>query len=237
MTQSQQPVAIITGAGSGIGRAASIQLASHGYRVILVGRRLDSLNQTGEILSNTKAHWHAMDADISISQDRKKIVDEALTQYGRVDALVNNAAIGTCKPIGELSETEIRDLYEINAIGPTDLVRRLLPELTKTSGCVVNIASVAMIDPFEGLGIYGCTKAAIDSLTRAIHTEYHKQGVRAYTIAPGAVETDMLRSIVSAEMLPTEHTLSTETIASEITSCIMESGSHVSGSTIVLSSQ
>ncbi|MDF1808818.1 MAG: SDR family NAD(P)-dependent oxidoreductase [Phycisphaerales bacterium] len=237
MTQSKHPVAIITGAGSGIGRAASIQLANHNYRLILVGRRLESLKETGELLSSSGAHWHAIDADISVSQDRSRITHEAISQFGRIDALVNNAAIGTCKPISELSEDEIRYLYEINAIGPTDLVRRLLPSLTQSSGCVVNIASVAMLDPFVGLGIYGCTKAAIDALTRAIHNEYNDAGVRAYTIAPGAVETDMLRSIVSTDVLPATHTLTTETIASEISKCILELGPNVSGSTIILNSQ
>ena len=102
---------------------------------------------------------------------------------------------------------------------------------------MVNVASIAIVDPFIGLGVYGCAKAAVDGLTRALHNEYNKQGIRAYTIAPGAVETDMLRSIVSKDLLPTDQTLTPQQVAAKIVACITGDVSEESGSTIFVNSQ
>ncbi len=233
---NEPPVAIITGAGSGIGRAVAIGLGAKGYRVVLVGRRLEPLKTVGQFIGKQGTDWLAISADIALSHQRAEIVNQTISEFERIDVIVNNAGLGTCKNLGDLSETEIQDLFLVNAIGPIELVRLALPELIKLKGCVVNVASMAIVDPFVGLGIYGCTKAAIDGLTRAIHNEYGEQGVRAYTVAPGAVETEMLRSIVSAEILPTDQTLSPEQVASKIISCVTGEATEPSGSTILMNS-
>lgn len=236
MKNSTQPVAIITGAGSGIGRAVAIGLGAKGYRIVLVGRRTEPLDETGSQLGQHGSDWIAISADIARSTDRSKIVEQSIGAFGRIDAVVNNAGLGTCKSLCDLSESEIQDLFSVNAIGPIKLVRCSLDELIKAKGCVVNVASMAVVDPFVGLGVYGCAKAAIDGLTRALHNEYGEQGIRAYTIAPGAVETEMLRSIVSKDMLPTEKTLSPEKVAGQIIACIVGEASQPSGSTILMNS-
>ncbi len=228
-------VAIITGAGSGVGRAVALGLGARGYPIVLVGRRSGALEETGERIGEQGVDWIAAPGDIAGRDDRERIIAQA-GRLGRIDAIVNNAALGTCKKLGELSEAEIAALFAVNAIGPIELVRLALPELIQSKGCVVNVASVAMLDPFVGLGVYGCTKAAIDGLTRAIHNEYGEQGVRAYTIAPGAIETAMLRSIVSKEMLPTQNTLSAEQVAGKIIACMTGEASEPAGSTIVMNS-
>jgi len=226
---------MVTGAGSGIGRAVAIGLGAQGYSVILVGRKLENLEETGQIIwQQHRSDSHPVPIDITSTDERNWLIDEIYAAYGRLDALVNCAGIGTCKAIGELSEAEILELFKVNAIGPIELVRLALPELIKSKGCVVNVASMAIVDPFVGLGVYGCTKAAIDGLTRALHNEYGEQGVRAYTVAPGAVETEMLRSIVSKEMLPTDLTLSPEKVAGQIIACIVGEESQPSGSTILM---
>jgi len=234
MKNSTQPVAIITGAGSGIGRSTAIGLGAKGYRVVLVGRRTEALDTTGSQLGQHGSDWIAISADIAQSADRSKIVDQTIGPFGRLDAIVNNAGLGTCKSLGDLNENEVQELFSVNAIGPIELVRVALPELIKAKGCVVNVASMAIVDPFVGLGVYGCTKAAIDGLTRALHNEYAQQGIRAFTVAPGAVETEMLRSIVSKEMLPSDQTLSPEQVAGKIIGCITGEVAEGSGSTILM---
>ncbi|MBL4697499.1 MAG: SDR family oxidoreductase [Phycisphaerales bacterium] len=233
----QSPVAMVTGAGSGIGRAVAIGLGAQGYSVILVGRKLENLEETGQIIwQQHRSDSHPVSIDITSTNERNWLIDEIYAAYGRLDALVNCAGIGTCKAIGELSEAEILELFKVNAIGPIELARLALPELIKSKGCVINVASMAIVDPFVGLGIYGCTKAALDGLTRALHNEYSEQGVRAYTVAPGAVETEMLRSIVSTDLLPTDQTLSPEQVAGKIIACITGDVAEASGSTILLKS-
>ncbi len=233
---AQAPVVIVTGGGSGIGRSAAITLGKQGFRVVLAGRKLEKLEETGELLDEHGVDWIAIPGDIAIAQDRQSLITGTLDEYGQINAIVNNAGLGTCKVLGELSAQEVEDLFAVNTIGPIELVRIAIPELIRTSGCVVNIASIAIVDPFVGLGVYGCAKSAIDGLTRALHNEYGDQGIRAYTIAPGAVETQMLRSIVSEDMLPSDQTMTPDRIADLIADCITGQTDQESGSTIVVNS-
>ncbi len=235
MESTSKNVVIVTGAGSGIGRALSVQLNESGYRVVLVGRRQDKLDETAALLENgDQSDWVTVAANVTSAADRQRITNRTIESFGRIDALVNNAALGTSKLVGDLSSAEIQALFEVNSIGPIELTRLTLPSLLEHNGCVVNIGSVAMIDPFVGLGVYGCSKAAIDGFTRALHNEYNHQGIRAYTIAPGAVETDMLRSIVSKADLPSDATLTPEKVADKILRCITDETDEPSGSSIVI---
>lgn len=214
-TTNNRPVSIITGGGTGIGRAIAKRMAKHA-RVVLVGRRPDPLHETGNDIGKEGNDWIAVSADISVASDRDRIVEWTIDAYGRIDHLINNAAIGTCAPLADLSEGEIERLVSINLTAPILLTRLALPHLIEHSGCVVSIGSRAAIDPFPGLGAYGCTKAGLEGLARCIASEYGEQGVRAYTVHPGAVETDMLRSIVSAEDLPSDQVLEPDDIAESV---------------------
>tara|TARA_R110002072_G_scaffold42064_21_gene118837 strand:+ start:95404 stop:96093 length:690 start_codon:yes stop_codon:yes gene_type:complete len=229
-------VVIVTGGGSGIGRSAAITLGKQGFRVVIAGRKLEKLEETGELLDEHGVDWVAISGDIAIAQDRQSLIAGTLDEYGQINAIVNNAGLGTCKVLGELGAQEVQDLFSVNTIGPIELVRIAIPELVRSSGCVVNIASIAIVDPFVGLGVYGCAKAAIDGLTRALHNEYGHQGIRAYTIAPGAVETQMLRSIVSEDMLSADQAMTPDRIAELIAGCITGQTDQASGSTMVVNS-
>lgn len=234
MDDTHSPVAIVTGAGSGIGREIAKLLAMRGYRVALVGRRLDALDETGEMLGD--GAWVSIQADVGVSAHREQIVHKAINAFGRIDAVVNNAGFGAMGRLGEMSLETIEEVFAVNAIGAIDLVRLALPELIKRKGCVVNIASIAIVDPFDGLGVYGCAKSALDGLTRCVHNEYHQQGVRAFTIAPGAVETAMLRSIVSRDDLPTAMTLTPLSVAEKTVSCVLGECDEPSGTTLMMES-
>lgn len=231
MSNEQRSVALITGAGTGIGAATAIRLAKH-MRVVLAGRRPEPLAQTGAELGREGVDWLAIGGDVSSPQDRARIIDGTVDAFGRLDALVNNAAIGTCAPITALGEDQIVQLIDINLTAPILLTRQAIPHLEQTHGCVVSIGSRAAIDPFPGLGVYGCTKAGLEGLARAIRNEH--PSVRAYTVHPGAVETDMLRSIVSTEALPTSQVLTPDDLAGAIEGFVLGQRDEPSGSAVVL---
>ena len=224
-------VHIVTGAGSGIGRAIAQRLATHGP-VVLAGRREQPLRDTGATLGKEGTDWLAVPTDISSADDRQHLIDETLSAFGRIDALINNAAIGTCAPLCDLSEDQIATLIDINLTAPLLLTRIALPHLQQSSGCVISIGSRAAQDPFPGLGTYGCTKSGLEALARSIASEY--PDVRAYTVHPGAVETDMLRSIVSTDDLPTDQVLVPNDIALAVESFVMGERPEPSGAAIVV---
>ena len=231
MNASNPIVSIITGAGTGIGRAIAVRLAKRGP-VVLAGRRPDPLRETATDLGIEGQDWLVVPTDISKGEDRTRLIDQTLNTFGRIDVLINNAAIGTCGELGTLGEPDIEQLIDINLTAPILLTRLALQHLQKTSGCVVSIGSRAAIDPFPGLGAYGCTKAGLEALARAIAAEY--PGIRAYTIHPGAVETDMLRSIVSADALPTDQVLLPDDIAQAVESFVFNHRPDPTGSSIVV---
>ena len=110
----------------------------------------------------------------------------------------------------------MEQLLAVNFLAPARLTRAAWPSLTERRGCVINVSSVAVIDPFFGNGFYGATKSALDGLTRAIHKEGSTAGVRSFSLAAGSVETDMLRSIADESVLPKTKTISCEEVASRI---------------------
>lgn len=228
---SDRPVSIITGAGSGIGKAITQRLAKHGP-VVLAGRRPNPLRDVATPLGVEGEDWIAVQTDISKGEDRCRLIDETLRVFGRIDVLINNAAVGTCGQMGALGEPEIEDLISINLTAPILLTRLALQHLEKTNGCVISIGSRAAIDPFPGLGVYGCTKAGVEAMARAIRNEYPQ--IRAFTVHPGAVETEMLRSIVSSDDLPSDQVLVPDDIAIAVEGFVTGTRSETSGSSIVV---
>lgn len=231
MSDPTPTVSIVTGAGSGIGKAIAQRLAKHGP-VVLAGRRQAPLQEVASGLGDEGKDWLVVPTDISKGEDRTRLIDQTLAAFGRIDVLVNNAAIGTCGELGTLGEPDIEQLIDINLTAPILLTRLALQHLQKTSGCVVSIGSRAAIDPFPGLGTYGCTKAGLEAMARAIRNEYPQ--IRAYTVHPGAVETEMLRSIVSKEDLPGDQVLVPDDIALAVESFVLGERSEPSGAAVVV---
>jgi NAD(P)-dependent dehydrogenase (short-subunit alcohol dehydrogenase family) len=221
----RRPAAIVTGAGSGIGRATAVALAGAGWRVALVGRRDGPLRETAAIVEEGAGGRGAsavVVGDVGAEADAAKIVDSAVRAFGRLDALVNNAGFVEQRTLAEHDAGQLRAIFEINALGPIRLMAAALPALRASGrdrgGVIVNISSRAAHDPFPGLGVYGSAKAAVEAACRAVAGE--ETAVRAYAIAPGAVETPMLRGLFDEAMLPRSATLRPEDIAREVLACV-----------------
>jgi len=232
--QIGSPAAIVTGAGSGIGRAIAQKLSSLGWQVTLVGRRLQALEETAASLE-TRGHCYAF--DLSKHLMIPEAVEEMVGRMGRLDALVNNAAIVRPALLAQATPEDIVAQFECNAIAPTILVTSAWKHLT-TAGLtrgratVVNISSKATLDPFPNLFAYGASKGAMNAMARSIHNAGKDSNIRSFALAPGAVETSMLRQVVSKEALPSERALRPEYLANVVADCLLGKRDAQSGEVI-----
>ncbi|MDG2093688.1 MAG: SDR family NAD(P)-dependent oxidoreductase [Phycisphaerales bacterium] len=211
---------IVTGGGSGIGRAIVQSLSSAGFNCLIVGRREQPLMETASLCESTSGTVVPLVADVSCPDDVGGVIARAMDQHGRLDGIVNNAAGGGLMPFPSWTMSQLTDLWKTNVLGPAALVLEAWPHLLESGGRIVNISSMAVLGPFPGNGAYGMTKAALDGMTRAIDVDASDSGVEAYSIAPGAVETEMLRSLVDDSQLPPAKAMSPAEIAQVTRDCL-----------------
>jgi meso-butanediol dehydrogenase / (S,S)-butanediol dehydrogenase / diacetyl reductase len=180
-------VAIVTGGGTGIGAAAAKLLAANGLGVVVVGRRRDALDSVCAELGDSAV---AVAADLGDPAAPVSVVEQALAAFGRIDVIVNNAAVIRTGPIGSVTREELEHHYAVNVAGPFFLLAAALPSLRESpDAAVVNVSSSvgSMVKP--GSMLYGSTKAALEYLTRAWAYELAEDGIRVNCIAPGPVDT------------------------------------------------
>lgn len=231
-------VAIVTGAGSGVGRAIARRLGARSWRVALVGRSRKTLRETGALLpGQADDAWAVIPADVADPAQVERMVDTTLARFGRLDALVNNAGFAPCKHIDEHDPELVRRTFDVNALGPVLAIARALPiMLAQGSGVIVNTSSLAAHDPFPGLGVYGAAKASAETICKAVANEYGTRNIRAFAVAPGAIETGMLRSLFAEHALPRSQTLDPDEVARTIVACVTGDTDAENGSTILLPS-
>ncbi len=210
------PSAIITGAGGGIGRATAIELARRGYRLVLCGRTESTLRATAEAAGNGVI----VAGDLSESATADRIVGTAISLLGRIDVVVNNAGIAPALSIEQTTDQQWRDVIDINLSAAFYLCRAVWPVFRKAGGgVIVNVSSLAARDPFPGFTAYGAAKAGLNLLGLSLAREGEPVGIRVCTVAPGAVETNLLRSLFSQERLPADKALAAADVAKVIGQC------------------
>ena len=213
------PVAVITGAGSGVGRATALRLASRGWRCGLLGRTRSKLDATANAMDAAAASL-ILECDLGEPEQVRNAAHRVLETFGRIDAVLNVAGIAPQASIADTDEHLMRSTLEQNLIGPTILVGTAWPSLTEHRGVVINVSSMSSIDPFHHFTAYAASKSGLDSLSRSIMAEAGETGIRAFTINPGAVETPLLRSLVDEATFPTDLAYPPDAIAAEILRCI-----------------
>lgn len=213
------PVALVTGAGGGIGRATAIALAEHGHRLALLGRSPGKLEATAAALP-PGVESIVLEVDLTDDAACVDAIDAIRDRFGRLDVIVNNAGAASQVPIEETDAAFVRRMLDTNLVGPIVLVSSAWPMLVEHRGCVVNVSSMASIDPFTGFTAYAASKAGLDSLSRSIMAETGDSGVRAFTINPGIVETEMLRGLFDESVVPRDAALPPEAVAREIVACV-----------------
>lgn len=230
------PSTIVTGAGSGIGRATAVALASRGHALTLVGRTASKLDETVALCGDCAGGAPIVVArDLADSDAAHETVDRTISARGGLDVLVNCAGTAPRAPIEATTDELLEDAFMHNAFAPAYLILRAWPHFReRRAGCVVNVSSMASIDPFHGFFAYAAAKSAVDSYTRSMHGEGAKLGIRAFTVNPGAIETPMLRRNFPEKVLPPSMALPPEAVAAVIVDCIEGRRDADRGKTIVV---
>jgi 3-oxoacyl-[acyl-carrier protein] reductase len=184
--------AIVTGGGTGIGRAIAIALAKEGVKVVVCGRRDAPLDEVVQEILGIGGQALGVQADVSDVKDIDRVVNSAMDVFGSVDILVNNAGIGGGGAIHTHSVREWDEILAVNLRGPFMMSRAVLPAMrSKRSGHIVNISSESGLEYYPEDGAYGISKHALNVLGEYIQRENQELGIRVDTICPGMVVTEM----------------------------------------------
>ena len=184
---------VVTGAGGGIGRASSSLFASLGGQVLAVDIDADAVNATVDAVKAAGGTAVPVTADITQVSEVDKFIDAALSEFGKIDVLFNNAGGSFPTPMGDIDRQEFERIRALNFDAVYHASMRALPEMVKNGGGnIVNTTSSAGTGAVLGLAVYGGAKAGVNSLTRSIAIEYGKLGVRANAIAPSAASPGMI---------------------------------------------
>ena len=194
MDEMRGKVALITGASSGIGRAAAIKFASEGARVALVARHPDKLAEVAQEIASHGGESRVIAADVTREEEIERVVSETVAAFGGIDVLVNAAGIiGN----GTIENTRLADwdyMFSVNVRSPFYLIQRAMPHLIERKGNVVNVSSVTGIRAFPNVLAYCSSKAALDQLTHCVALEVASKGVRINAVNPGVVVTQLHRT-------------------------------------------
>jgi meso-butanediol dehydrogenase/(S,S)-butanediol dehydrogenase/diacetyl reductase len=190
--------AIVTGAGTGIGRAIAARLHAEGARVVLAGRRREPLEETARQLGD---RTRVVPTDVTRPDEVQALADAAAEfGGGRIDILVNNAGVMRFAPLAQADEEHWQAMMDVNCWGPRRLMKAALPFMRDAGGSIVNIASIAGEHAFPGAGAYGAAKRALRHISQVLAMEEAGHGIRVNVICPGVVEdTDLLQGAVPTE--------------------------------------
>ena len=185
-------VALVTGGGTGIGRATALALAADGLSVVVAGRRPEPLAEVAAATGGL-----AVSADLSVPEHAARVVRETVDAFGGLHVVVNNA--GVIRRNIRLHDVDVElwdELIALNLRGPYLVLHAALPELLRAEGdrCIVNVSSTLAVKPAPGIAPYAAAKGALISLTRALALEYAGDGIRCNVVLPASVKTALARA-------------------------------------------
>ncbi|WP_339318855.1 glucose 1-dehydrogenase [Paenibacillus sp. FSL R10-2734] len=188
-------VAVVTGAGSGIGEAIALLFAQQGAKVIAADIQLANVEAVAKKAEQgkEKGSIYPVQADVSKEEDTQRMIEAASTQFGGLHILVNNAGImDKMTPAHEISDDLWENVFAVNVTGPMRAIRKVLPIfMTQQSGCIINVASIGGLAGSRAGVAYTASKHAVIGMTKNIGFQYSKLGIRCNAIAPGGVKTNI----------------------------------------------
>jgi NAD(P)-dependent dehydrogenase (short-subunit alcohol dehydrogenase family) len=240
-----QKVSIITGGSSGIGRATAVALAKEGVKVTVAARRAKEGEETVRLVKEAGSEGIFMKTDVANEDDVRSMVDKTVKTYGRLDYAFNNAGIEeTMTSLVDQTSDIFDQIMNVNVKGVWLCMKYEIPQIIRTEGgAIVNMSSVAGVMGFPQMPIYVASKHAVLGLTKSAALEYAKSGIRINAIAPGGVETEMLKRAVGynnqfLETLKSMHPIGRigdpEEIANAVVWLLSDKASFVLGHTLLL---
>jgi NAD(P)-dependent dehydrogenase (short-subunit alcohol dehydrogenase family) len=233
-------VAIITGASSGIGFGTSVKLAESGIAVLGVGR--DAKKLAGlESAIEARDRIATLAVDVTADDAPRRIVETALSRFGRIDFLINNAGAGSPKPLHETDDAMLDYFLGLMLRAPFRLAREVIPHM-KPGSAIINVSSTFAVIGGRRGGAYSAAKAGLAGMTTHIACQYGAQGIRCNAVAPGVTVTPMVQHRledetfrrINVEMTPHTRLGEVEDVASTIAFLCSPGGSFINGQTIVV---
>lgn len=238
-------IVLVTGGGSGIGRATALAFARAGGTVVVLGRSQDTLEHTVKQIETQGGQAFAITADITRSPDVRRLVDEINRRFGRLDIAVNNAGVLAAGTVTELAEQEWSRVLDVNTTGVFLAMKHQIPVMSAAGGgVIVNIGSnIGAHTRLPGLGAYAASKAAVSVLSKTAALEYIREGVRINVVSPGPVEapmsllpgeTDGERAARFQALQPIGRIATAEEVASTVLWVASDAASYVVGHDLVI---
>lgn len=190
-------VAIVTGAGSGMGKAIAILFASEGANVVVSDMNFESTQEVVSEIKTNGGEATAIKASVAVEADVQNLIETTVQAYGWIDILINNAGImDNFVPAGEVTDELWEKVFAVNSMGPMRMIRKTLPVfIAKGKGVIVNIASAGGLLGSRAGAAYTASKHAVVGLTKNVGFQYAKLGIRCNAIAPGAINTNIGKTI------------------------------------------
>jgi len=224
-------VVVVTGGGRGIGRATCERFASDSAQVVAAARSVEELEGTRTAVQDAGGFCHVRPTDVGVEADIESLIKDTINRFGRIDVLVNNAGVGVLARMEELTPSVFDSIMSVNVNAVYHTCRAVWPVMREQGGgVIINISSAASIDPFPGFAAYGAAKAWVNLWSKALADEGRAYGIRVFAVAPGAVETQMLRGAFPD--FPSNETLKPSDVADVIHALAQPACRYVSGQTV-----
>ena len=230
---------IITGGGSGMGAATAKLLVKRGWNVTIFGRRQSNLAAVLAEIGEDK-YSLGVPGDVSNREDVKRLIDTHMAKFGRLDGLVNNAAVVVGGPIGEVTIEDWKKVMEINVDGVFNTINMSIEHLKKFGGSIVNVSSVSGVRGDWAFSPYCASKGAVTNFTHSLALELGPQGIRINAVAPSLTDTDMATFVTESEemmakiknRMPLGRAAKPEEIAAPIAFLLSEDASFITGAVL-----
>jgi NAD(P)-dependent dehydrogenase (short-subunit alcohol dehydrogenase family) len=246
-------VVVVTGGGRGIGRAICQRFALDGVQVVAASRSLRELEETHQLCeeairsatvkertspqeSPATGRCHVQVTDVCVPDEVEALVDSTVKRFGRLDVLVNCAGVAPTAPLEDLEPQVFRTILAVNVEAMYYACRKVWGVMKKQGGgVIVNISSIASVDAFPGFAAYGASKAWVNAWTKALAEEGRAHKIRVFAVAPGAVETKMLRDVFPT--FPNADTLRPSDVADVVHALAQSACRYATGATVFVRRQ